>query len=227
MRWLSLLLIFAFAAPVHAQDNEAEKLYRTMEKKIRSCKSVQLTFDADTPLEKGLQIKLKGTLRWAVGDKIRIEMDADLFGKQMKMLMLCDGKTMYTKMDEQVQTQDKPADAGVDQISGFISRIGLASAFMSTAVLGEKKERFDLDKELPIKDFKLGAREKIGKVNAQVVEYTVTAKGKEFKVSVWIDPQVSLPLKRTVEADGNRVVENYGAFTIDGRLDTKMFEVPK
>jgi outer membrane lipoprotein-sorting protein len=229
MRWLALLLVFAFVVPVHAQDKEAEKLYRTMEKKISTCKSLQTTFDAEMGMG-GLAFKFKGTLRLAEGDKARIEMDLNFMEKQMKMLMVSDGKTMYTKQDDQVQTTEKPGESGKDMLGGCVARIGLGSAFMVMGTRpGEKKEKFDLDKELPVRDFKLGAREKIGEANAQVVEYTVTATGQQFKVSVWIDVQTSLPLKRTMTADkdGVRFTESYSAFTIDGRLDPKMFEIPK
>ncbi len=47
MRWLLTLALLALVAwPAAAQQNEAEKLFRSMEQKIRTVKTLQLRFDA-------------------------------------------------------------------------------------------------------------------------------------------------------------------------------------
>jgi outer membrane lipoprotein-sorting protein len=95
---------------------------------------------------------------------------------------------------------------------------------------GEEKE-FDLDKDAPVKDFKLGAKEKIGDKTTQVVTYQLDFDGTSAKMSVWIDTKTQLPLKRVVAVDQGgqmfRITETYSTFAIDPKLDSKLFEIPK
>jgi hypothetical protein len=45
-------------------------------------------------------------------------------------------------------------------------------------------------------------------------------------MSVWIDTQTQLPLKRTDARKSQRSTETYGVFTLDGKLGDKLFDVP-
>src|SRR3989442_9528088 len=60
MRWLFAAAALSLALPVLAQDNEAEKLYRGFEKKVREAKVYQTTFDIKTEVRE--QMTLKGDL---------------------------------------------------------------------------------------------------------------------------------------------------------------------
>src|SRR5580704_12197054 len=46
MRWITLIAFVVLVFPVYAQENEAEKLYKTMEKEIRSAKTLHVVVDA-------------------------------------------------------------------------------------------------------------------------------------------------------------------------------------
>jgi hypothetical protein len=237
MRWFSLLAVLTMAAPAYGQKNEAEQLYRAMEKKIRSAKSLQLTFTGEMASD-GMKLTCKGTAKMAAGNKFRLEMDTDIFGKAEKMLYISDGKSTYGKMGDKVDPKPEAPEPGMyEKATGLISRLGMTGSFFlyiesRSSTDPPKKEPFDLDKKLPIKNFKLGPNVKIGQRDAQVVEYVIELDGKPVKMSVSIDVQSQLPLKLVAEGEGPgkkafRMVETISAFTIDGKIDAKVFELPK
>lgn len=52
------------------------------------------------------------------------------------------------------------------------------------------------------------------------------------QVILWIDAETLLPLKRLVAFEGNqgkpgRITETNSEFTIDAKVDAKLFELPK
>ncbi|PWU17403.1 MAG: hypothetical protein C5B49_08935 [Bdellovibrio sp.] len=51
-----------------------------------------------------------------------------------------------------------------------------------------------LDKDAPVTNFKLGAKEMVGDRPAQVVTYDLDFDGNSAKMSVWIDTKTHLPL---------------------------------
>jgi outer membrane lipoprotein-sorting protein len=236
MRCFTLLAVLCLAAPASAQDSTAEKIYRAMENKVRGAKTLQvaLTAEMDSAKFKGT---MKGTVYSAQGNKGRMEMDSDVGGKSEKMLMITDGKVSYDKQGDKVNVDPKPKN--VDQLDkmlpGFLGRCGLAGGFLFSfsgpSDPDKKQEPFDIDKELPIKNFKLGVKEKVGDRNAQVVDYQIDIAGKAVKVSVWIDTQTQVPLKRVLVLDEGgqtmRITETYATFNVDGKLDPKLFEIPK
>src|ERR1700687_5581908 len=176
MRWFSLLAVFTMAAPAYGQKNEAEQLYRAMEKKIRSAKTVQLAFTGEMAGD-GMKITCKGTAKMAAGNKFRLEMDADILGKAQTMLYVSDGKSTYAKMGDKVDPKtEAPEPDMYDKVAGLIARLGMTGSFFlyvesSSSTDPPKKEPFDLDKKVPIKNFKLGPNVKVGQRDAQVVEY--------------------------------------------------------
>jgi len=85
MRWLALLIL-VLPAPARAQEGEAEKLYRVMEKKITSADSLALRFNSEFTVDKAgkLSIQVKGTIHVAAGNKTRLE-----FGMEGPGLAAC------------------------------------------------------------------------------------------------------------------------------------------
>jgi hypothetical protein len=95
------------------------------------------------------------------------------------------------------------------------------------------------DKQHPIKDFKLGAKEKIGKQETQMVEYISTMPMTPqlvVKVKVWIDTTTGLPVKRETRPVDPAIVtqdpeyalfETFTTFTLDAKMDSKAFELPR
>src|SRR5207247_502435 len=116
----------------------------------------------------------------------------------MKFLMIIDGKTSYYKEGDK-RPQTTAADAKVMQGARlFVARLGVAGSLVivrSSAT--DSKEGPNVDQVAQIKSVKLGAREKVGKLDAQVVELAIDwATVGAVKESIWIDTQTQLPLKR-------------------------------
>ena len=141
---------------------------------------------------------------------------------------------MMTSMSCSTSTLDANPKKAAEQaklVPVMIARIGMTGAMLMARSVkpGEEKE-VDLDKDAPVTNFKLGAKEMVGNRMAQVVTYQLNFNGKSA-MSVWIDTKTQLPLKRVVavEEDGQkfRITETYSTFAIDPKLEPKLFEIPK
>src|SRR5690242_15316271 len=98
MRWMTAVALVLVAAPAYGQENDAEKLYRAMEKKIRSAKTMHSVFDGQMTGGEGKKGVLKGEVRLAEGEKAHLVLAGDFAGKSMKMTFISDGKKAYSKV---------------------------------------------------------------------------------------------------------------------------------
>jgi outer membrane lipoprotein-sorting protein len=237
MRWITLTAVLFVAAPACGQENEAEKLFRGMERKVLAAKSLEVVFEGSAA-SPDFKVAMKGKALLGQGGLYRIDIDGEFGGKSEQGLMLCDGKTIYNKASGDSRAKTWPAQAGdADRLRGYLGRVGI---WMSVSIFvdemsTEQPKDFDLDKALPVTDFKLGVKEKVGTKDAQVIECSFTFKtkvGKQVgKMAAWIDTQTQLPLKRSIEIkDGKEsrtLVETYATFNAEAKVDGKTFEVPK
>ena len=86
-------------------------------------------------------------------------------------------------------------------------------------------------------EFKLGKKEKIGEREAQVIEYKLAYEeaAKEtpdlsLSEKLWLDVETHLPLKRVVVGKLKKeftCTEEYSEFTLNPKVDAKLFELPK
>jgi hypothetical protein len=233
MRWMALLTGVLLAAPVLGQDNNAEKLFHKMEKKIRSAKAIHVVFDGDMTGE-GKKGKFNGSLDLAEGNKLRLDCSGDFGGEAMKILAICDGKVSYVALNGKVQPQSpNTEDADFAKALGIFARAGaMGIMHLHHKDKADKKEHGDLDKMAAIKDFKLGGKEKIGNHETQAVQFHLDfAKQGTAQVTVWIDMATDLPVKREMSVDENgknfRAVERFTAFDLNPTTDLKTFQLPK
>src|SRR5438477_12894503 len=95
MRWsLTLGLVALMTGSVVAEENEAEKLFRSMEQQIRTAKTLQIHFDAIVTGADGKKGNVKGTLTLGEGDKLRVEAEGKLFSEESKFTLVSDGTDM-------------------------------------------------------------------------------------------------------------------------------------
>lgn len=228
MRWLTLLVLVLAPALARAQEGEAEKLFRAMEKKLLAAKSLTLEyatkFDAD-----GKTATVKGTIYIDADNKLRFEATGKGVGvPNAKILELTNGDKVFEKTGDMIA-----AKPGSPRKSKTVLGI-LARANATTALFEKKKYQagpLDIDEDFPVKNFKLGAKEKADKREAQVVHYEYLRSKLLYTHAVWIDTKTQLPLKRTFSfttAKGNtlRTTDIYSKFTVDSKLDGKLFEIP-
>jgi outer membrane lipoprotein-sorting protein len=233
MRWVGSLTILALALPSYAGDMEAEKLFRQMEKKIREAKTVQFRSDAAMTFL-GMTGSVKANVVFGEGDKFRVDADVSFFGEKNTTTVTSDGTKMVSKSSDtkDVETKKLAASAGAFFRSA-LSRAGNLSAFGD---LDKGKELPKIDKAFKVSDFKLGAKEKLGEVDTRVVTYTVLIglfgdPRYPASAKVWIDTLTNLPVKLNLRSEasgvGLEINETYTDFTIDGKVDAKLFELPK
>jgi outer membrane lipoprotein-sorting protein len=233
MRWIFFLIPgLLLASRAVAQENEAEKLFRALEKKVRAAKSLEVVFEG-SGTGGDIKAKFKGKLLVGDGNRFRIETEAAVDGKKNHSLLASDGKLVYSKG---VSSATWLAHAeNTARVRAYFARGGFSA---TGDCLDPESGVADLDKALAPADFKLGAKEKIGGKDAQVVEcmLTVAKKGgasETRKMALWIDPKTQLPLQRRLEfKEGNpgvtvTLVETYPTFTLDAKIDAKAFALPK
>lgn len=135
-------------------------------------------------------------------------------------MIVTDGKSNYVKLGDM-----EGKSAGL--LEGEILLALIARFSVVNAVMEKKIE--NLDKDFLLKNFKLGVKEMVGKREAQVVQYQIQHRkiGDLATVSVWIDTSTHLPLKRAmVGTYTGRSTETYHVFTVNSKLDGKLFEIP-
>ena len=227
MRLIVSATLLVAVLPAFAQENEAEKLFRSMEKKICAAKALKLVVTADVEFN-AKPAKFKVTGHFAEGNKSRIEAEFNLDGTPMTRLFVSDGKQTLLRVPPPVpQTVPQPTKAKQNEtMIAAIARAGLLASFK----VAEMRDLVQIDKLMPLSDFKLGAKELVGAAEAQCIDYVLTFNGQEkTNMKVWIDTKTLLPLKRTLRSEGKKdtFTENITDFVLDPKLDEKVFELPK
>jgi hypothetical protein len=239
MRWLTLLIVLCLAAPARGQENDAEKLFRAMEKKVRAAKAAHVDYVAEV-VRKTQTIKFKGSLDQTKDNRGRLEVFSDAKGKMAEnMLMISDGKWLYSRIDGEADVEKNAPhikDSG-KTTPALLARLGVIPGIFTASKLladgARLKEPFDVDQIIPAKGFKLGTKEAEGARVFQRVNYVVEIKIAKapVKASVWIDVETHLPWERTLEfeadSDVRSIAEYYPVFALDGKIDDKLFEIPK
>jgi outer membrane lipoprotein-sorting protein len=227
------LLAAALVPAVQAQENEAEKLFREMEKKVNSAKAVRVASD-DKADARGT--RLKWMLVFAEGNKCRLDLEgiADLQGlegKAFKEFTISDGaKLLSTKRGTPNPKEDAPKDL-TKMLQGSISRCGMSVQWLTG--FDGKKQGFKIDDDFKVTDFLLGDKEKVGEHETRVVRYNLFLRGKvKLSVSAWLDAKTKLPLKRatSIPDKGDQkltVTETFSELTLNPKLEPKAFELPK
>jgi hypothetical protein len=229
MRYVLLTVL----APVFAvQGNDAEKLFREMERKIDAAKSLRvasLIYVMDNRGGGKLNPK-RSTLALAPGNKVRMTMKGKGGGKEMEMEVVSDGKKLALHIIPPGQDKQEAALKNLHALMGkMMSRTGSLGAF---SLLRDPPNAREPDKLVTVSDFKAGADGKVNGRDAKMLEYRVKVAGKQpAKVTLWLDAKTLLPIKRLVvpemDRENARIWETYIEFTIDPRLDPKMFALPK
>ncbi len=228
---LSIFILLACATALPADEpNEAEKLFRDMEKKINSAKTIEFRFEGKTEFkDKDNNGEFKYTLLLGEGNKCYLEGSMKVV-LTYKGAAICDGKKLVITEGKAARVADAPKDLNVN-LRFEIARLGL--------IMGSDLALYDLRYFQPkspnykAKFFRLGEKEKIGGKEAQEIRYTVATSGvSEISVNLWLDAKTNLPLKRVSATSdvgvfsGKTITEMYDLI-LDGKIDDKKFELPK
>src|SRR5262249_17229113 len=151
-----------------------------------------------------------------------------------------DGTTMATvehEADKRDPYKEKaPANLG-SAFSASLGREGII-AFVATHIgggtLGENIRDEQDQKNATPSGFRARGKQRIGEEQVEVIEFRTSVpreKGASFRVTLWLHPKTSLPVKRVVklEADGKvvwTVTETYEDWKLDQKIDPAKFKVP-
>src|SRR5438128_1821315 len=97
MRWFLTVTALALAVPAYAQENDAEKLFRQVEKKLAAAKSLQVTFDGELTSGGMVLISFKGKMVVGEGDKFSVDTDGTVFGAAERTLLVGNGDKVVEK----------------------------------------------------------------------------------------------------------------------------------
>jgi hypothetical protein len=219
------------AADPGIKDADPEKLFKRMEQRLLTCKTLDVQMEFAGVAEKDV----KGRLLVARGNKMRLEFDMTAAGRPHKATTVSDGARMRT-----IGAIPRLNDQTPKQLTEIVlSSVTRGGVWLTMAELLEKQDPateskdFDLEKSLAVSDFKLGTKEQVAGREAQVIEYKVKTADEPLVMTVWIDVRTDLPLKRVVKGkdkDGPYQVlmtETYTKVGVDEKIDDKVFEVPK
>lgn len=226
--WLTLTALLLTAGP-----DSAEALFKKSEEALLKAKTLQTPIEMNAVMGKDTLVALKGKLLIADGNLLRLELEGQMRGKEDKMTMLSDGTKMHmTSAMRPGNTSDTPKELS-QKVKSSVTRSSVFIGLFTVAPKAPDGEEVDPTKLLPVSDFKLGKKEAVGKVEAQILEYQLKLPGAKEPVmmQVWLDTKTNLPLKRicTITEGKNSVVltETYGGITLDGKIDPKEFTASK
>lgn len=221
MRHLALLALALF---IPQEKNEAEELFKKMEEKFSKAKTVFLKFEGTLEPQ---GIRMTGELHMGEGTRTRCEVEAKKDSEKDSTSIISDGKSIQLlgRGNPISQTFDAP------ESFGRLMRIGAARAGILVSMEfagGQTKAGQDPKTAIVASGFKLGASEKVGDRESQSIEYTLSKEGDlDASVTVWIDPETHLPLKRILKKGTKTLTENYPKITLDEKIDPAKFELPK
>ena len=216
------LIIAAIAILISQERNEAEELFKKMEEKILSAKTLQIRFHGTR--EPG-KLHLAGDLKLNEGNKSRIVVKSGKAGDAVTTTVIVDGKTLVHSTTKGSAGFDAPESLEkLQRIS--VARAGLNATYEASVDEGSAKA--DAERAFIVKEFTLGVREKVGERQGQAIEYKLARKYEAgTKVVVWIDVETHLPLKRTLTLGPRTMTEYYSSFKLDEKLEVSQFEHPK
>jgi outer membrane lipoprotein-sorting protein len=227
------LLAAALLPAALAQDNGAEKLFRDMEKKIKAAKAVEVVFTYQLEGKTA-----KGSLLLTGDNKARLQVSGHYyFGvkENASFELVSDGKRLKTK-GAGGHTEGGTAKGFHALLAVTLSRGGICTTVgLPGLVGGDGDGEIDPDKpdsKMTVHDFKAITAEKVGERQAKVVRYRFGKGGNDDpKVTVWIDAETGLPLRRVYLAHPGsakiRITESYSEFRLNPKVDAKAFELPK
>jgi outer membrane lipoprotein-sorting protein len=231
----TILLIAALAAalPVAGQGaDDAEKLFRKMEQRLVRAKTLRVA--AEFTMQASEEMKFKGTFSLAPGDRARLAMISTVGGKTRKGLVVSDGKQMQWSNDGVVGSVAPTTPKMNELFAAKFARAGIGFSFLLAVRSDVPVETVkSIDELYPASGFRFGKKEKVDGRATRVVEHKLTWAGKEpvFAVTVWLDAKTNLPMKRRLTAtkDGSTITitEVYTDVALDGKLDDKLFTLPR
>ena len=223
---MKLLAILAAVLIAPQEKNEAEELYKKMEAKILEAKTIQARLQGSM-IQDTQHLDMRGELLLGEKNQARYEITTQIGSTVTPSTAVTDGKKMALVYPD---GKGAPTNAAIPEKFGRLMRVRLARAGVvaaTEAMQVEKLLKEDPATTIRVRDFKLGAKEKVAWREAQQVEYRMTKAGEPDRAAtVWIDLETHLPLKRVLRMGPWTVTERYLSFSLDEKIEPSKFELP-
>jgi len=238
MRYALLALLLPAVAAA-GEGNEAEKLFLQVEKKISAAKALRVVADIKGSA-KGTEVSFHVELTLADGNKARVKMKGEVKkdgkSEQIGADLISDGTNLRMVETTSSKEKEEKTPEGLSRnLTLLLGRVGVLGG-LRTGTGGKKGAKPpDLEKLLRMKGFKMGEPTKVNGRDARVLHYQATIAGaniedeKKVKTTLYVDAKTLLPLKRVlvIEKEEGRLTETYTEFTLNPKLDAKLFELSK
>jgi RNA polymerase sigma factor (sigma-70 family) len=210
------------------EGNEAENMYRDLEKRVTQAKTVRVAFEGRLMNGAKGAGHMKGVITLGEENRARMEFKGQVNEKDLSLEMTSDGKKLKAVATPPGEETEEPLPENYGAIvrTGLV-RVGPTAGLLLAHLSLRGKVEKDLDKLLRPSDFKLGANVKAEGRDARVLEYKVTPTGAgPVTLKLWLDAKTRLPLKRELgdEKKGFRIVETYSEFKLSAASGTKSSE---
>lgn len=201
-------MIFLLALAL--QEN-AEEIFQRLAKKYDDAPCLSVKIKGTIAGKEGDQenkTELAATLRLKTGDRSVMEMTGS---GGMSIKGKSDGKREISE-DGSGKKDETPTKEGAYKfVVGGLTRAGFTLIALWTHRVGDRRDDRkmpDLGTVFKLSGFALGTPEKIGEIEAKVVEYTLSVEEiGDFKTKLWLDAEKLVPLKRVcTRSDGGREV---------------------
>jgi len=228
-----------------AQDKDAEKIFRDMEKKVKDAKAIEVTFRYQL-----VGKNAKGALLMTNDGKARIAVMGNYFfgiKGNSSFTLLSDGKNYkVTGAKFGIATIGRPfiepGGSSEGQLGkGFremttatLTRGGIGLTVIGLPYLVSIDAGIDPDEQeskMTVYDFKMGAADKIGDRKAKVLHYRHGKGGNDDPdMTLWLDDETGLPLKRVFQqprGEKIRIEDTYNSLKLNPEFKASIFELPK
>jgi outer membrane lipoprotein-sorting protein len=235
MRWFMMLPAISMVVPASVQDNLGEKLFEAYEQRLASAKAVKVVFQSDESQANLGAIHREGEMILATGNKFKVEIQGKDFGESFAAIYVADGKHFCSTCKIRGETTIKIKPVFEEQSAVIKENLYLFGITNNFAVqIGALVGKPGLPGRFKLKSFRLVGKEKLGDIEAHVVEYGLLTDNKLPKKQLrkmWFDAKSGMPLKRVLESGSPdrlyKVVEHYRSWDLDFKLSGDEFLIPK
>ncbi len=218
------------------RENEAEALFRAMEKQIREAKAFRVVAEIRvTSREKGKKTDsyLKGSLVLTRDNRARLTIRGKVEGAALDREWISDGKRITWKdglpKPAYLATQTTPEKFHA-LLSALVLRAGVYGSSESISVANGYGDEIPARvQRIDAWGFRDGGAARVGGREARLIRFKVGLKGDKGagQAALWIDARTRMPLRYAIGDENGRLTEIYHEFRLDPQVDARGFRLPK
>jgi outer membrane lipoprotein-sorting protein len=206
----------------------AEDALKKIEEAVRKAKSLKIKIvakDSVAPTSEIAPCDYQGSVLLKDGNRVRLEFDMQVNGKNLHQLVVCDGSTVRYG-EETLQATGRVRDAVATFISrvGFFHDRGIITQYLGLDASGNCANP---EKAFQLSNLKVGRDDGTAKTLTYEL-YDATKKVGD--VRLWYDPKTHYVVKRTIvkaaPGGGGILTETYSEFSLDPDLSDNEFKPP-